>query len=188
MFVTPSHPESIQGDPWPKNAVQIPGLVPVDLESDLSIVTMSPAPWSHPPPDGKLILEKGSGSKEGNEIASTLWYVHQSKRGSMLCFESMWTRNTVLWQAHAELFCPFRKLWLRFFSLWLKGLGLRCSGKIYFIFEFYNALLQLVTILFLLFYISNNHYGHFAPDWKRKQTFTAQRNFSFWKYFKSSRA
>ena len=146
---------------------------------------MSPAPWSHPPPDGKLILEKGS--EEGNEIAYALLYVHQSKRGSMLCFESMWTRNTVLWQANAELFCPLRKLWLRFFSIWLKGLGLGAMAKyisyLSFTMHCYNWLqsyfysfISLITIMVTLLQIG------------KENKLSPRKEISLWKYFKSSRA
>ena len=96
-------------------------------------------------------------------------------KGVQCCVLSQCEQEPVFWDKPMRYFFALSEN-----SDFVFSLIERLKGAVakYFIFEFYNALLQLVTILFLLFYISNNHYGHFAPDWKRKQTFTAERNFS----------
>ena len=51
---------------------------------NIGALSLSPAPWSHPPPDGKLILEKGS--EEGNKIVYALSYVHINLHGFNVVF------------------------------------------------------------------------------------------------------
>ena len=56
----------------------------------------------------------------------------------------------------------------------------------YILLRFLQCIITIGYNLTFTLYISNNHYGHFAGNWKRKQTFLLLvKFFSVWKYFKT---